>query len=212
MRFGQSSCTSATQEIANESVLFHWWSNTALQGTAVVGRHRDNVMEYRSGVTFLGLPLVHIASGRIANGVYRRGIATGWVAVGDIAIGVFVSCGAIAVGGISIGGASLGLLSIGGLAVGLIALGGLSVGLLALGGAAFAWYAALGGLAVAHHYALGGAAFGEHIASPLAPEFRAKYPHPEAPFRTEDALWLLAIVVALLFLARRIQRWRMDKE
>src|SRR5262249_42204809 len=146
--------------------------------------------------------------GRIVDGVYHRGVATAWVAVGDIAVGIFVSCGAVAVGGISIGGASLGILSIGGLAFGLIALGGLSAGLLAVGGGAFAWYAACGALAVGYHYAIGGAAFAEHIVSPLASDFAARYPHPEAAFRAEDALWLLAIVVALLLLARRLEKWR----
>jgi hypothetical protein len=61
-------------------------------------------------------------------------------------------------------------------------------------------------LAVAHDYAIGGAAFAQHAVSPLSPEFQSRYPHPEAAFRVEDALWLLAIVVALLVFARRIQQ------
>jgi hypothetical protein len=169
-------------------------------------------MEYRSNVRFFGLPLIHVATGRIVEGGYRRGVATGWIAVGDVAIGVFLSCGAVAVGGISIGGVSLGALSIGGLAFGLAALGGLSAGALALGGAAFAWYAAVGGLAVAHDYAIGGAAFAQHVVGPLAPQSQAIYPQPRAPFRAEDALWLLAIVAAALMLARRVQQGRRSQE
>jgi len=165
-------------------------------------------MEYRSPVSFLGLPLIHVATGGVADGQYRRGVAVGWIAAGDIAIGVLVSCGGVAVGGVGIGGASLGLLSVGGLAVGLTALGGLAVGLFALGGAAFAWYLAVGGLAVAHDFAVGGIAMAKEVLSALSPELQSRYPHPQAPFRVGDAMWLLAIVVVFLILARRVQQWR----
>ena len=169
-------------------------------------------MEYRSSLSVLGLPLVHVASGRIIEGGYRRGVATGWIAIGDIAIGIVFSCGAVAVGGISVGGLSVGVLSIGGLALGVAALGGLSVGVIAAGGAALAWYAAAGGLAVAHDYAIGGAAFAEHVVSPLSREFQLRSPIPQAAFHMEDAVWLAAIVVALLILARRIRRPRDGQE
>ena len=165
-------------------------------------------MEYRSNLSFLGLPLLHVAFGSSVDGVYRRGVATAWVAVGDIAIGVIVSCGGVALGGICLGGASFGLISFGGLAFAVIAVGGLSVGLFAVGGAAFGWFAAMGGLAVAHDYAVGGAAFGQHVLSPLSGGFRTGYPHPQALFRVEDALWLLVLVTVLLLFARRIQQWR----
>ena len=107
-------------------------------------------MEYRSSASFLGLPLVHVATGGSIDGRYKRGVATAWVAFGDIAIGVLFACGGVALGGISLGGAALGLLPVGGLALGLLAVGGLALGLVAVGGAAFAWHAAIGGLAVAH--------------------------------------------------------------
>jgi len=165
-------------------------------------------MEYRSKLTLLGLPLIHVSIGSLVDGTYRRGVATGWIALGDVAIGILFSCGALAVGGISIGGLSLGALSIGGLALGLASLGGLSIGAFALGGVALGWYAAAGGLAIAHDYAVGGAAFAQHAVSPLSPKLQPKYPHPEAPFRVEDALWLLVIVVALIVVARRLQEWR----
>jgi hypothetical protein len=51
-------------------------------------------MVYESRVRLLGLPLVHITTGRVEDGRYRRGIARGWIAVGDIAFG-----GLLAVGG-----------------------------------------------------------------------------------------------------------------
>jgi hypothetical protein len=162
-------------------------------------------MDYRSSFSLFGLPLVQVSTGRIVDGAFRPGVATGWVAVGDIAIGIVVACGGVAVGGISIGGVSLGLFSIGGLALGLVALGGLSVGLLALGGAALAWHVAVGGLPVAHDYAAGGVALAQRTLSPLSPDFRAAYPPRQAPFGLEDAFWLLAIVLALLVFARRVQ-------
>jgi hypothetical protein len=165
-------------------------------------------MEYRSSVSVLGLPLVHVAVGRIDGGTYRRGVATGWIALGDIAFGIVLSCGGIAVGGISLGGAAVGILPMGGFALGLVALGGLSVGMVALGGAAIAWYAAIGGLAIAHDYAVGGAAFARRVVSPIPPDIPSGYPHPEAPFHLSDAFWLAAIVVALVIVTRRVREWR----
>jgi hypothetical protein len=167
-------------------------------------------MEYRSSLRILGLPLVHIATGSAWNGTYRRGVATGWVAAGDIAIGILFAFGGVAVGGISIGGVSVGLLSIGGLSVGLAALGGLAAGMVAVGGAAFAWHMAMGGLAVAHDYAAGGLAVAQRVFAPVKPELWLHYPHPQAPFRVEDAFWLLAIILALLLVARHVQQSRAE--
>jgi Pyridoxal-phosphate dependent enzyme len=50
-------------------------------------------MSYQSQGQLLGLPLLHVATGRVQNGRYRRGIARGWVAVGDIAFGGLVAVG-----------------------------------------------------------------------------------------------------------------------
>ncbi|MGZ5235874.1 MAG: hypothetical protein ACXWCV_06135, partial [Caldimonas sp.] len=74
------------------------------------------------------------------------------------------------------------------------------------------WYAAVGGLAVAHDYAAGGVALAQHVLSPLPPDFRPRSAIPQAPFRSGDALWLLAGVAGLLLFARRIQAWRKDRE
>jgi hypothetical protein len=35
-------------------------------------------MSYQSQGQLLGLPLLHVATGRVENGRYRRGIARGW--------------------------------------------------------------------------------------------------------------------------------------
>src|SRR5438093_4305591 len=67
--------------------------NPGVQATPSVGRHSEDPVEYRSNLSVLGLPLIHVATGAIAGGVYRRGGAMGWIAVGDVALGLFFSCG-----------------------------------------------------------------------------------------------------------------------
>ena len=105
--------------------------------------------EYKSKSRFLGLPLVHVATGWDPATRQRR-IAKGVVAVGDIALGV-VAVGGLAIGGIAVGGAALGGVALGGAALAvLLAVGGLAVGGVAIGGLAIGYYA------------LGGGAFGAH--------------------------------------------------
>lgn len=162
-------------------------------------------MEYRSPVSFLGLPLVHVATGRMVDGVPRRGIARGWIAVGDIAFGA-VCVGGLAAGGIAVGGLALGLMPIGGLALGGLAIGGLAVGIAAFGGGAIAWHAALGGLAVARDYALGGAAFAAHANDALAQQYFRDTPLFAAiHWGLDHSQWLvlLAVLPAVLALWRR---------
>ena len=125
--------------------------------------------EYRSARTFLGLPLVHVISGRRLPGQKMR-VAKGWFATGDIAIGG-IACGAFAFGGITWGaiaggvftwaGIGLGAFTCAGLGIGLFAFAGIAIGWLAMGGIAIG-YGALGGLAYGH-YAAGGSPHGEHV-------------------------------------------------
>jgi len=130
-----------------------------------------SVLEYRSRMTFLGLPLVHI---RLNCEQWERDLdrgwgwdwgwgqktkpAIGWIAIGDRAWGILFACGGFAVGGISMGGMSAGIISVGGGSLGLLALGGFAFGAVAMGGAAFGWVAS-GGLAVGLHAVMGGLAF-----------------------------------------------------
>jgi hypothetical protein len=163
-------------------------------------------MSYRSSASFLGLPLVHVATGSLDGQRYRRGVARGWIAVGDVAFGVLFAAGGVSVGGIAVGGAALGGLTIGGLAVGLFAIGGGALGLLAVGGAAFAWHAALGGLAVARNFAIGGAAFAEHANDPAASqmlETSTLLSSADALMSHSQWLVLLAVLPALLAFIRR---------
>lgn len=127
--------------------------------------------EYKSQWALLGLPLVHVRSGRPYGTKLRP--AVGWIAIGDVSIGVLVSIGGFAVGGISIGGFSLGLVALGGVSMGAFAFaglafglwaatGGLAIGYLAHGGCALAWHAAEGGMAAARDFALGDSAYATH--------------------------------------------------
>lgn len=101
---------------------------------------------YASTTTFLGIPLLAIATGADAAGSERRGVAVGWLALGDVALGGIAvgqtACGVVAVGGVAVGG-----LAVGGIAVAGMAIGGLAVGAAACGGVAIGWLA-VGGLAL----------------------------------------------------------------
>ncbi len=163
-------------------------------------------MNYRTRGALFGLPLVHIATGRIEQGRYTRGVARGWIAVGDISFGVIVSLGGLAVGGIAIGGLGVGVLSLAGLALGVYALGGGAIGVTACGGGALAWEAALGGLAVARNYAEGGLAIARHANDQVASEFfqRSSF--------VSGSEWLLAhsqwfLLLALLPAIQGVRRW-----
>jgi RNA polymerase sigma factor (sigma-70 family) len=125
--------------------------------------------EYRSNMTLLGLPLIHVKLGNALG--QGRGPAKGWIAIGDTAVGILFAAGGVAVGGVALGGLSLGVVSIAGAAFGALALGGWAMGLLACGGGAVGWFAAFGGLAVAHDYALGGLAIAQHANDSVAREF-----------------------------------------
>jgi len=167
-------------------------------------------VEYRSSASFLGLPLVHIATAAVVDGRYRRGVATGWFAIGDMAIGVLFACGGVAVGSISVGGAALGLLPIGGFALGILAVGGLSLGVVAVGGAAFAWHAAIGGLAVAHEHAIGGVGLARNVLTPASSGSLPLSSIPHAPFSWSDAILLIVIVGALLVVALSVRARRKE--
>jgi len=168
--------------------------------------------DYKSRWTFLGLPLVHVRTGRPQGEPLRP--AVGWIAIGDLSIGV-ISIGGVSLGGISIGGLSVGLFSLGGLTLGVLACGGLAVGLwmamggvavgyLADGGVAAAWHAAQGGMAAAQHFALGGAAFAEHANDAAAREALASMPF----FRHADALMRRPVLMNLVWLPMLLIVWQ----
>ncbi len=106
--------------------------------------------EYRSEVTVLGWPLVHIAQGFDPQ-TGRPRIARGIIAIGNVAVGLF-ALGGVAMGGIAFGGVGLGIVGLGGVGLGVLAAGGVGIGLLfAAGGLAASLGYAIGGLALAPH-------------------------------------------------------------
>jgi hypothetical protein len=166
-------------------------------------------MEYRSRLSLLGVPLVHIHVAGM-DPSQPRGLATGWFALGDVALGILFSCGGLALGGVSVGGIALGVIPVGGLALGLLAFGGLAGGFVAAGGVAIAWRLALGGLAIARHQAFGGLALGENPSHGTPPP--KLWPGaPEAPFRLEDAAWLAVFVAGIWLVIHLIQERRREK-
>src|SRR5205823_5589236 len=82
--------------------------------SAAAGQAADSrvtpLYEYRSKLTLLGLPLVHI---RMRAGM-ERGPVKAWIAAGDAAIGVIFAFGACAIAPLSFGGLAIGLFTIGG--------------------------------------------------------------------------------------------------
>lgn len=161
-------------------LLFRWWARKqapirkAEMEEAARNPHSTSwykPYEYRSKMTLLGLPLVHVRCNCKKDG--RTLPAIGWIAFGSTkAYGILFASGAVAVGGITFaplsigllawGGFGIGLLAFGGLALGFAAMGGGSVGYMAYGGGAIGWLGAGGGVAWARHYALGGSAVAEH--------------------------------------------------
>jgi len=170
-------------------------------------------MNYKTKYKILGLPLIHITSGKLVDGHYRRGIAKGWIAIGDVSFGIIISIGAVAFGGIAIGGLAIGLLSLAGLALGVFSLGGGAIGIFACGGAAIAWQAALGGLAVAHGYAEGGLTIASYANDETAKSYLENIRFfSVARFISENSRWflLLAAIPVVQSLIRRI-KYRREK-
>ncbi len=142
----------------------------ALEATLPVGKWGVPLLEYRSRLTLLGLPILHLRFGRKRGESVRP--VTAWFAIGDFAIGVIGAFGAMAVAPFSLGAFSVGLLSVGGMAVGVACWGGIGLGMWAIGGCALGWTAyggcvvgweaAQGVLVTARHFALGTVAVAEH--------------------------------------------------
>ncbi len=155
-------------------------ADMATAGTAPRAAARVRpVWEYRSRLSLLGLPLVHIRIGGDLS--LRCKPLKAWFAVAETAFGALFAYGGVAVAPLAIGGLAVGLVPLGGCAIGLVALGGFSlgwwsfggcaVGWLAFGGCALAWEAALGQLALAREFALGAVAYAAHFNDPTAQAF-----------------------------------------
>jgi predicted Ser/Thr protein kinase len=154
-------------------------------------------VDYRSERRFLGLPLLHIASG-IDPVTRKRRIAKGWIAIGDVAVGG-IAFGGMAFGGVAVGGIAGGLFGFGGLVLGLVCFGGLAAGLLgAVGGLALG-AVALGGMAIGY-YAHGGGAIGAHVYSATVADPEAvRFFKPWAPqFLGSMGAWMTGAMIAVV--------------
>jgi RNA polymerase sigma factor (sigma-70 family) len=169
--------------------------------------------EYISPWKFLGLPLVHIRSGRPIGVKLRPAI--GWIAIGDAAIGGLFALGATAIAPISIGGASVGIITAGGASLGVLALAGLAIGIygatgslaigyLAHGACALGWHAAEGGLASAHDFALGGEAYAAHANDAAAQQALAALPF----FGIAEAMLRNPVVFSVAYLPMLLIVWQ----
>lgn len=141
-----------------------------------IGKWGVPELEYRSRLTLLGLPLVHMRFGRKRGEAIRP--VKAWFAAGDLAIGVIGAFGACTIAPISLGGCAFGLVSLGGMAVGVLCWGGLGLGVWAIGGCALGWQAyggcavgweaVQGGMVAARHHALGAVAVAQHVNDAVA--------------------------------------------
>lgn len=181
------------------------------QETPDLAIRAGRLIEFRSR-SFLGLPLLHVVSGKMVDGKVVP--AKGWIAIGDQAHGILFAAGGIAVGAISCGGVSFGLISLGGISIGALSLGGFALGIYALGGgaigyiaaggAALALHAGVGGLAIARDFALGGMAIAAHTNDAAARDFFAHGGIVQSLFRFLMKPWaelcvLLWVLVTLLW-------------
>jgi len=145
------------------TVLFLAWRNfrklKSLEGTSPMTHWEPPhafSCRWESGIRFLGLPLVSVATGSaIDQKTTIFGKARGWIAIGDFALGGLFAMGGVAIAPISLGGIACGFLSIGGITLGMLALGTVAFGFLGIGGIALGWTYAVGGVAVAQELACG---------------------------------------------------------
>jgi hypothetical protein len=99
--------------------------------------------EYRSRLTLLGLPLVHVRLGFDPHWLDAAAPVRAWIAMGQVSYGAILACGTVAVAPICVGVIGLGFVSMGACAMGGLALGVfLAVGGFACGVNAIGWKAA----------------------------------------------------------------------
>ena len=170
--------------------------------------------EYRSRLTLLGVPLVHI---RFSTPDEGQRPVFGWFAGGDRAYGLLFAWGGCAIAPFSVGAVAIGLFAIGTLSVGAISLGTAGVGLLAFGCMAagikaYGWLSALGwqtaqgsGFALARVAAEGPVAFAQHANDSIARQILAA-PHAERAQMIIFILVSLLSIVPIALYARAVRQ------
>lgn len=133
--------------------------------------------EYKSRLTFLGLPLIHAKFAMPEEGDPP---AIGWIAAGDWAYGLLFAWGGFAVAPISVGIVSCGILSVGAVGFGIIGMGTIGIGVLAIGVSsigykaystlsAMGWESAFSqGFSIAKEAAIGPVAYAAQVNNELA--------------------------------------------
>lgn len=128
--------------------------------------------EYKSKLTFLGVPLIHM---QFAMPELTDKPAFGWIAGGSYAYGLLFAWGGVAIAPISVGIVALGVISIGAVGFGLLATGTVAIGIVAFGASAvgykaysslssLGWESAIsGGFSIANDAAIGSVAYANQI-------------------------------------------------
>src|SRR5262249_14223202 len=174
----------------------------------------SSAAEYRSRLTLLGVPLVHI---RFSSPDEGQRPVFGWLAGGDRAYGLLFAWGGLAIAPFSIGAIAIGLFAIGTIGVGAISLGTAGVGLtavgcMATGVKAYGWLAALGwetaqgsGFAIARVAAEGPVAFAQHANDSVARQILAA-PHAQQGQMIFLILVSVLSIVPIALYARAVRR------
>jgi RNA polymerase sigma factor (sigma-70 family) len=133
--------------------------------------------EYKSRLTFLGVPLVHV---KFAMQEAGEKPAVGWIAAGHKAYGLLFAWGGIAVAPISVGIITGGIISVGAVGFGLVGMGTIGIGLFAMGATAIGykayssmsslgWESAFSGsFSIAKEAAIGPIAYADQVNNELA--------------------------------------------
>lgn len=170
--------------------------------------------EYRSPLTLLGVPLVHI---RFSTPDEGEGPVFGWLAGGDRAYGILFAWGGCAVAPFSVGAIAIGLFAVGSLSVGVVSFGTAGVGLIAVGCMAagvkaWAWLSALGweaarsdGFAIARIAAEGPVAFARHANDPIARQLLADPRGEQTQIIILTVITVLSLV-PIAFYARAVRQ------
>ncbi|MEO6992976.1 MAG: RNA polymerase sigma factor [Lacunisphaera sp.] len=174
----------------------------------------SSVGRYRSRLTLLGVPLVHI---QFATPDAGEPPVVGWIAGGDRAYGLLAAWGGFAVAPFSLGSVAIGLVAIGNFSLGVIslgtiALGGLAIGCASIGWKAFAWLSALGwysaqggGFSIARTAAEGPVAIAAHTNDAAA---RALLSNPQAEQHMMVVISIITVlsVLPLIYYARAVRQ------
>ena len=170
--------------------------------------------EYRSRLTFLGVPLVHC---RFSSPDEGQPPVFGWIAGGDRAYGLLVAWGGYAVAPISVGAVAAGFIAIGNLSIGVFSFGTVAAGWFALGCVsvgyeAAAWLSALGwdtaqggGFGIAWRAAMAPVAYAAHANDAAARAIVASPGSQQYQMTFITVLTVLSLL-PIVFYARAVRR------